>query len=71
MNKLKAVFTALCILFLYYIVRPIHCLFQATIESLIEPKLNVFVEVYKFSWAQDYVEVGTYWAYVKELWNGK
>lgn len=71
MNKLKAIFTVLCIIVLYYIIRPIHCLFQAVIETLIQPEFNMFIDIYMFCWKEDYVELETYWLYVKEMWHGK
>jgi len=67
MNKLKAVFIAVCVVFLYYVIRPISCFLSALLESRLM-SFSFFKEVFLLRWE----EVGNFdvdIAYVKELWN--
>ncbi len=67
MNKLKAVFIAICVLLLYYIIRPVSCFLSALLESRLM-SFSFFKEVFLLRWE----EVGNFdvdISYVKELWN--
>lgn len=68
MSKLKAIFIAICIIFLYYIIRPISAFFEALLQSRLM-HLGFFCEVFMLKW-EEYEDVENYINYVKELWNG-
>lgn len=67
MSKIKAVCIAICVVFLYYIVRPISCFFSALLESRLM-NLSFFREVFLIKW-EDSEDVDLLWSYVKELWS--
>lgn len=68
MNKLKAVFIAICVLLLYYIIRPVSCFLSALLESRLM-SFSFFKEVFLIKWEDSYEDVDLLWKYVKELWN--
>lgn len=68
MNKIKAIWYTLCVVLLYYIVRPVDCFVRASIESGLMNKHH-FLNVFKHHWEMDYAYPEVYWDMVKDLWN--
>lgn len=69
MNKLLAIWYSVCIIFLYYVVRPVDCTLMAAIDSGLLNKGH-FVNYFKYHWEKEYGHPECLWGMVKSLWRG-